>query len=155
VAVYFFDSSGIVKRYLQETGTSWVMERANPASGDRIYLARIAGVEVISALARQRHNGSLSAEAAAMAAAQFRYDFAHQYRIIEIAPALVEGAMELAERHALRGYDAVQLSAALEVQRFIHLLGMPALCLVSADAALNEAARTEGLSVEDPNTRTG
>ena len=154
MAVYFFDSSGIVKRYVRETGTSWVIEVAHPTAGNRIYLARISGVEVISALARQKQGGGLSAEAAEQASAQFRHDFAHQYRIVEITSALIERAMTLAESHALRGYDAVQLAAALEVQAYGRIVGMQALCVVSADIALNEAAEAEGLAVEDPNIRT-
>lgn len=78
--VYFFDSSGIAKRYVQEKGTSWVVAATDPAAGNRLYLARIAGVEVISALARQRLSGGLSESAAEIAKAQFRHDFAHQYQ---------------------------------------------------------------------------
>lgn len=153
MAIYFFDSSGIVKRYVREAGASWVAGVTDPVAGNRIYLVRIAGVEVISAIARQKQSGGLSAEAAEEATTQFRHDFLRQYRIIEVTPALVEHAMALAEQHRLRAYDAVQLAAALEIQAYGRTLGMPALCLVSADVALNEAAKAEGLSVEDPNTR--
>jgi hypothetical protein len=52
--VYFCDASGIAKRYLQETGTAWVQSLADPAAGNRIYLARITGVEVISAVTRRQ-----------------------------------------------------------------------------------------------------
>ena len=47
----------------------------------------------------------------------------------------------------LRGYDAVQLAAALEVR-----LQVPLLILVSGDGDLNTAATAEGLPVENPNT---
>jgi uncharacterized protein len=51
VAAYFFDSSAIVERYVQETGTAWVrrLTRHGPVP---IYLARITAVEVTSAVAR-------------------------------------------------------------------------------------------------------
>lgn len=153
MAVYFFDSSGIVKRYVEEKGTPWVLDIADPATGNSIYLARIAGVEVISALTRQKGSGNLSEAAATTAISQFRHDFAHQYRLIEITAILVERAMALAETHSLRGYDAVQLAAVLEVHRYCLALEMPALSLVSADAALNTAALAEGLLVEDPNDK--
>ena len=52
MAVYFFDSSAIVKRYLNERGTAWVTGLADPATGNRVYVARIAGAEVISAMTR-------------------------------------------------------------------------------------------------------
>lgn len=153
MAVYYFDSSGIVKRYAEERGSQWVLSIVDPAVGHHIYLARIAGVEVVSALTRQRTSGSLSAFEAATAITQFRYDFTHQYRPIEITAALIERAMALAETHSLRGYDAVQLATALEVHAHGLDLGMPALSLVSADSELNNAAPVEGLIVENPNDR--
>jgi uncharacterized protein len=59
--------------------------------------------------------------------------------------------MGLAETHALRAYDAVQLAAAVEVNAQCAALGV-ALTLISADAALNAAAMAEGLTVDDPNS---
>ena len=53
MAVYFFDSSAIVKRYLIEAGTKWVISIADLAAGNEIYLARITFVEVISAITRK------------------------------------------------------------------------------------------------------
>jgi predicted nucleic acid-binding protein len=53
VPVYFFDSSALVKRFARETGTAWVINLFKPASGNRIYIARITYVEVISAIVRR------------------------------------------------------------------------------------------------------
>lgn len=151
MAVYFFDSSAIVKRYVQEAGTSRVIGLTDPAARHDIYLARIAGVEVISAIARRSRSGGLSTTTAAQVLADFRFDFASQYQTFEITAALITRAMTLAETHALRGYDAVQLAAALEAHHFCSVSGLPALTLISADEALNTAAMAEGLAVDDPN----
>jgi hypothetical protein len=64
---------------------------------------------------------------------------------------LVARAVTSAETHALRGYDAVQLAAAVEVHARGVNLGLPVLTLVFADGDLNEAETTEGFTVEDPN----
>jgi hypothetical protein len=56
----------------------------------------------------------------------------------------------LARRHGLRGYDAVQLAAALEVHA-----NVPSLTLLSADANLDTAATGEGLLVDDPKEVDG
>ncbi len=45
--VYFFDSSGAVKRYASETGSSWVRSLLNPRSRNRVHVAHITGVEVV------------------------------------------------------------------------------------------------------------
>lgn len=147
MADYFLDTSAAVKRYVQETGTVWTRTLASPASGNFIYLAHITEVEVTAALARRRGQPGLSVAQAAVALGLFRQDFAQDYRIAEITAPLLQRAALLADTHALRGYDAVQLAAAMEVR-----VQIPALILVSADIELNAAAATEGLPVEDPNT---
>ena len=151
MSVYFFDSSAIVKRYVKETSTGWVIDITNPAQGNAVYVARITGVEVISALTRRGRNGDIAQAKMAAAIAEFRDDFTHQYRVLEITPALITRAMSLTESYALRAYDAVQLTAAIEVNDRCLALAIPALTLISADKALNRAAIAEGLIVENPN----
>jgi hypothetical protein len=56
--------------------------------------------------------------------------FAGLYHIIEITPTLVAQAMILAETYALRGYDAVQLAVAVEVNARGISLGLPVLTLI-------------------------
>jgi predicted nucleic acid-binding protein len=151
VAVYFIDSSALVKRYVSETGTAFVTGITDPAAGHHTYVARITGVEVIAALARRGRAGDVSADALAAAVGQFRQEFANVFRIVEMTSALLSDAMRLAETHAVRGYDAVQLAAALRVNTECVALGLSSI-LVSADGDLNTAAMTEGLTVQDPNT---
>ncbi|PYT05878.1 MAG: VapC toxin family PIN domain ribonuclease [Acidobacteria bacterium] len=152
MAAYFFDSSAIVKRYLIEVGSGWVTSIADLAAGNEVYLARITFVEVVSAVTRKSRGSGLSATGAMKAIADFRRDFANEYFLIEQTPTLVEWAADLAEAHALRAYDAVQLAAALEINGNMESAGGSTIMLVSADGALNTAAITEGLAVDDPNT---
>jgi uncharacterized protein len=152
VAVYFFDSSALVKRYAHETGSDWILALTEPTARHSLYIARITAVEVVSALTRRQRGGSVSDIDAATAMAAFRHDLSHQYRVVEINPAVITQAMQLAETHGLRGYDAVQLAAALIVQKMRETLGLPALELVSADRDLNEAATAEDLTVDNPNS---
>jgi predicted nucleic acid-binding protein len=72
------------------------------------------------------------------------------FRIVEVTPALIQSSMDLAERHGLRGYDAVQLAGALEVAAGSAATGTQT-TLVSSDLELNSAALVVGLRVEDPN----
>lgn len=59
--------------------------------------------------------------------------------------------MSLATKHALHGYDAIQLAAALEANDERVSNGFPPLTLVSANIELNNAAQAEGLAIENPN----
>jgi uncharacterized protein len=151
MAVYFFDSSAIVKRYVHETGTAWVEAVADPASGNLIYLARIAAVEITSAIARRQRAGTIAAPDAAAALTRFRQDMTVEYRILEITAPLLAAATRLAESHALRAYDAVQLAAVAELHVRRTAATLPTLILVSADQELNVAATALGLPIEDPN----
>jgi uncharacterized protein len=146
VAIYFLDTSAVIKRYVAETGTAWVQALTLPAGPHSHFLARVTWVEMISAVTRRERGGHLSLADAITALTDFQQDFGRQYIPVEISAGLIVHAGLLAETHALRAYDAVQLAAALEVRSKI-----PALILVSADAALNAAAIAEGLPVDDPN----
>lgn len=52
---FFLDSSVLAKRYLTETGSSWIHEKVNLALGNSIVVVEITRVEVAAAIAvRQR-----------------------------------------------------------------------------------------------------
>src|SRR5215208_1173665 len=99
--VYFFDSSAVVKRYGNESGTTWVKGIVTPAAGNLIYLARITGVEVVSAISRRAHNGEITAGDAGHSISEFRWHFIFEYNVIEVTPELIESAMVLAQTHVL------------------------------------------------------
>ncbi len=148
----YFDTSALVKRYATETGTAWVTALLDPAAHNHIFIARITGAEMISAIMRKKRELKISATDAATAAALFRADFARRFRVVEITPALVDSAMTLAETYALRGYDAVQLAAALHAARRRVARGLAPLVFVTADGGLLTAGAAEGLATDDPNT---
>lgn len=146
------DSSCLVKRYVNEIGSQWVLSITDPVAGNEIYTVRITGVEVISAVSRRKREGTIVATDAAMVIATLKNDLLNEYQIIEVTDQLVNRAMTLAETYGLRGFDAVQLAAACEVQALCIASGIPPLFFLSADKGLNAAATAEGLLVDDPNT---
>lgn len=150
MAAFFCDSSAIVKRYVNETGSNFVEDLADVKNGNVILLARITQVEIAAAIARRLKGGSI-ATVAQKALVAFEHDLTNSYFTVEITPLLSSRAMSLAAKHALRGYDAVQLAAALEANDERIADELSPLTLVSADDDLNAAAQAEGLSVENPN----
>ena len=90
MAAYFCDSSAIVKRYLQETGTAWVRRLTRRGNPDPIYLARIAAVEVTSAVARRRRGGQLAVPRARNILTRFRV------ALLKMTPAIT--GRQLAQR---------------------------------------------------------
>lgn len=156
MAVYFFDSSALVKRYVAEVGSAWVVSITDPAAGHRIYVANIAAVEVPAAVRKRVRMGDITPAQAATAIADFENDYASQYNPIQVTDAVIASAAALTGRHPLRAYDAAQLASALEVNGQIQALGQPAaglltLTFVSADDDLNDAAKAEGLAGDNPN----
>jgi predicted nucleic acid-binding protein len=149
---YFVDSSALVKRYVQETGTGWVRRLTRRNAHAPIYLARITTVEGTAVVARRRKGKKLTSAKASSILHRFRKHLAGRYAVVEITPALFKDAIRLANTHALRAYDAVQLAAALEIRQQRQNQGFGPVTLISADQALNAAAIAEGLTVDDPNS---
>jgi predicted nucleic acid-binding protein len=148
VGVYYFDTSALVKRYVAETGTAWVQGIIDSATGNDIFVAKIAGPEAVSAFVRI----SPPLPNLAVVLANFVFDFHNEYQQLALTDAVIATAIRVAETHRLRGYDSVQLAAALELQSQRNAVGLPSLVFICADLALNSAAALEGLLVDDPNT---
>ena len=152
---YFFDSSATVKNYVQEIGSNWVKNIFNTISTDVIYASVLTQVEVVAAIARRRKGKTLSVTDANNFIQQFNFDFTTDFRSVSVNLHLIFHAVNLADKHSLRGYDAVQLATALEVYARLVALSVDfnhtPLTFVSADNELNAAAVSEGLNVENPN----
>jgi predicted nucleic acid-binding protein len=149
MSVYFFDSSAIVKHYVDESGSDFVKNLID-SKKNTIFVARITKVEVTAVFARQLKAIRLSRSYVDNAVRVFHQHLTNKYFIVEITKDLLDRATDIATRYALRGYDAVQL-AVMEVADERISLELSPLTLVSADDELNDAAWSEGLAVENPN----
>jgi hypothetical protein len=151
VSLFFLDSSALVKRYVTEVGSDWIRSLTHPSTPNQLIIARITWVEVLSALARRRREGSVAADDVAQAMQAFRYDLDMQYQIVELDAALADTAGDLVAQHPLRAYDAVQLASALQIERDLVQAEMPTLIFLTADERLAEIARAEDLLTDNPN----
>jgi predicted nucleic acid-binding protein len=151
MAHLYFDSSALVKRYVTEHGSIWVRGLLAPAQRNQTYTVRITGAEIIAAVVLRSKAGVLTPGRTQAVIRRFKVDFRDRLHVVEVTQPLVEAAMSLAERHALRGYDSVQLAAALTIHPARGAARLRPLIFVCADERLNEAARREGLTVENPN----
>ena len=50
--IFFFDTSALVKRYVDENGSEWVKDTTSVANNNPIILSHITWVEVLSAFTR-------------------------------------------------------------------------------------------------------
>lgn len=101
---------------------------------------RISYAEARAAFARLRRDGGLTRAGLRQMVRELDREWG-AYNVVEVVEPLVRHAGALAERHSLRGYDAVQLAAALTLRRVA-----PEVEFVSFDARLARAAAREGLA---------
>jgi predicted nucleic acid-binding protein len=155
MAYYFFDSSALVKYYVSETGTQWVQgiidARLNSMPANEVSIAHVTGAEIVAAISRRVRMKLTNVTDGAKAIGVFNTHFQTKYRVLIVTLETVERAMSLAEKYALRGYDAIRLATALNVEEEMTLDGLGPLTLISADLELNQAAQAEGLLTDDPN----
>jgi len=151
MTTYYFDTSALSKRYVRETGSAWVCMVLDPTAGHTLLTARITMVEIYSALARRKREGSVSPADCEIAAHAFASHSATQYEFVEFDLNVVNLARDLLERYPLRAYDAVQLASALIADRALQAVRLSPLVFSSADDRLNMAAAGEGLAVDNPN----
>jgi len=151
VPFYQFDASGIVKRYVDETGSDWVRALVDPAAGNVVSIADITRAEVASAVSRRAREGSITPDESVRLIRAFEAHCVTQFRVVPAEHIVIDLAVDLIQRYPLRAYDAVQLAAAVLVNRSLVAHGLPALVFVSADDSLRIAAQAEGLPVENPN----
>lgn len=104
---FFLDTSAVVKRYLPESGTAWVRRLSDPAAGNILMLSELTLVEVAAALAaRRRAPDGLSRRAHDSALALFLRHFEDEYGVTAVSRPILDRAVDLTQRHRLRGYDA-------------------------------------------------
>ena len=151
MAIYFIDSSALVKRYISEIGSAWVLGLFDPTLKNEVFIAAITGVEIIAAITRRSRSGSISITDANLIRNQFKTDFQQEYQIVEITDTIINSGMVLSESYGLRGYDAIQLAAGRAINSLCIANGLPSIIFVSADNELNAAVVSEGLIIENPN----
>jgi predicted nucleic acid-binding protein len=83
---YQCDSSGLVKRYVDEVGSDWVRAMVDPASANIISIADITRAEISSALARRAREGVISLNERDELIQTFRAHCVTQYRIVPTQP---------------------------------------------------------------------
>ena len=132
MASLYVESSALVKRYIREIGTNWVRSQTSLFSGNHLFVARITSVEIMSTISRRVRAGAIGRLPAVALMNQLRQEFANYFRIVGISRRLIESALDLAETHGLRGYDAIQLAAALRANDDSKSVGLGRITLISA-----------------------
>jgi len=138
--ILYLDTSAWVKLYVSEAGSKEL--RAHTAKAKALAASVVAYPEARAAFARLKAQGISTAAKHQQRLAQLNLDWANLLRI-ELVPAVVRSAGDLAEVYGLRGFDSIHLASALWLQE---KAGMP-LHFAVFDQRLRAAAEQAGLTV--------
>lgn len=155
---HYFETSGLVKLYVTEPGSHWVTQIYDAKGPDShplhlIGSSNLSIVEVASTFGRLRRMNSINAVQRQMLIDRFARDQHSRFDWVRLDDEIVTSAAQFTQIHPLRAYDAVHLASALAFNRSLLAARLAPAVFVSADDALCEAARTQGLQVENPNSK--
>ena len=150
MALYYLETSALVKLYVYEDGTERLLSLAAGDAGHRFAILSLAQVEFRAAIRRRQRSGEVAASAADELIESFRQHSEGKFLIQSFSDSLLDVALELVDGYALRGYDSMQLAGYLMLRS---ISGAEEPTFVCADKALLSAARNEGCPVLDPCSR--
>ena len=151
MSIVYLDTSALVKQYVVEVGSGWVRSLLVVDRTPTVFTSRLTLVEATCAFAQRQREGSWSPEDHATTLMAFDYDIRYRYNLVDVDPAVLDLAQQLANRHSLRAYDAVQLATAWLANRELTRAGRSPLTLVCADDHLIAIAQSEDLLTDNPN----
>jgi len=134
----YFDTSALVKRYVDEAGRREVLQLLRR---NECVTSAVLPVELRSGLRRRVAEGSLVAARLPAILTHVAADRAY-WTLVEVGTDVLAGAETLVAAHPIRTLDAVHVASA---QLFAARVSMPGLTFVSADKRQTETAVAVGL----------
>jgi predicted nucleic acid-binding protein len=147
LAVYYLETSALVKLYVHEEGTKQLLRLTADEAENRFAIFSLSQVELRAAIRRRQRMREISPEAADSLLESFRQHSEQRFLVQPFSQSLLDIAFALLDGYALRAYDSMQLAGYL-VLRSISGLDQPV--FVCADKSLLSAAENEGCPVLDP-----
>jgi len=135
----YFDTSALVKRYVNEAGRPEVLRLLRHHD---VVTSAVLPVEIRGALRRRASEGSLAAARVPEILRRVATDRAY-WTLVEVGREVLARAEALVTAHPLRTLDAIHVASA---QLFSSRLATPELIFVSADGRQTAAAAAGGLT---------
>ena len=136
----YFDTSALVKRYVDEAGRREVLQLLRR---NECVTSAVLPVELRSGLRRRVAEGSIDAARLPAILKHVAADRLY-WTLVEVGTDVLAGAETLVAAHSIRTLDAIHVASA---QLFAARVSMPGLTFVSADKRQTETAVAVGLVV--------
>lgn len=145
-AIYYLDTSALVKRYHVEGGTAH-LDSVFAEPDATFIIASITIAELTSAVLRKHEEGEIPREALMKTLSKFSEDLITDFWILDVERRHIHDAQQLILRYGLRTLDSLQLSLLLVTRSLSPVF-------LSSDARLLAAAKAEGITIQDPSATT-
>ncbi|MEA3437782.1 MAG: type II toxin-antitoxin system VapC family toxin [Thermodesulfobacteriota bacterium] len=138
--IYFFDTSALIKRYVEEKGSNIVDNLME--SADEIFISAITRIESISTARRLLEERSLSKSDFNVFKDNLASDFPF-FTVVDFSEYIEKKAIELIEKFQIKTLDAIQLACCLTAKEDIDHL-------VTSDIKLAKTASDVGIDTINP-----
>lgn len=134
--IFFFDTSALIKRYVDEKGSKRVDEFFENAS--RIFVSSITKVESFSALRRLHSEKLITQKEYLLLKKEITLDFSF-FDVTPLTKEIESLAISLVEKHQLKTLDSIQLASFIfqkeTIEQFI--VSDTKLCIAAKNEQLN------------------
>jgi len=137
---YYFDTSALIKRYIDEDGSERVETLFEQA--DSICVSFVTKIECISTLRRLLLEGLLDQSNYTALKAEVVEDFEY-FTVVDNTEFIQNLCIQLIDKHQLKTLDSIQLACAVEIRNQLDLF-------VVSDKKLKERCEFEQFEVFDP-----
>lgn len=148
MALYYLETSALVKLYVHEPGTENMLSLVSSPAGNRFVILSLAQVEFRSAVRRRERDGQIPGSDANEMIESFRRHSEGRFMVERFSDFLLDVASMLIDRHGIKAYDAMQLAGYLTLRA---RLGIDTPIFVCADRKLLDAAEREASPILDPS----
>jgi len=149
---FFFDTSAIVKRYHQESGSE-IVDRIFEGilkKQSKAILSTLAVLEFTSALRRKVTTGEVTWKQLRDSIGTFLKEVYENFRIERVDEGMFADSLELILKYGLSTLDSLQLVSSIRVSEAF--TDKSKIIFTSADEELCKAAEKEGFKVINPET---
>ncbi len=146
MAVYYLDTSALVKLYVREPGTERMLRLAANPEAPQLAILSLARAELYSAVRRRERAGDLDGALVTQLLDSFESHLKTRFLRQSVSDIVLDLACTLIDRHPLRAYDALQIAGCLTLRS----AAPEPPVFVCADQQLLEVAESESLTWLDP-----